>query len=381
MSGICWRNWCCSIISVALLVGLVSAMAFAEDTRALRQIQMDKQVFNPSEGDSIWISYTLEQPAQVTLLLCDPDGRVVRRLVENADLPKGLHRAQWDGKDDVGDIVPDEAYHPLFQVDPEVGLPFELDPTQNSGGEQLGAIEAQYDAIAQELRYVLPVSARVRIMAGVADGPLLALLASNEPRVAGLQVEPWDGMDTSGIVKVVDLPDWRVRVDAYLLPDLAIIAQGNGTESYKDYTLRKLSDGERMPAGYELLQMKRKPRLAADVRLSNFASQSRMLDQPPVFEVAPVSGERSKGLPMLKGMAEFDVTLDPLTNALLNEVRFEVVYFLNFERLGEEEQAYSPMRFSIPTESYEDGVYYLTVNVASLTGQLSSRTLEVVIEN
>lgn len=354
-----------------VLLALCAVMALSARADLVGQVGFDKQLFNPSQGECIVIRYELTQAAKVTLTLHDPDGRLIRTLVSGASQPAGLQMATWDGKDDAGVVVPDEAYYPVLRVEGADGGSVTLDPSQDSGGEMLTGIEASYDAARGVVKYVLPESARVRVLAGIADGPLLATVIPNLPRPAGLCEEPWNAMDDSGRIKVTERSGWQLRVEAFRLPRWAILAQGNAGAKFTDYTLASMRKGGSEPPGHQLLALARKPRVVGSERLSPFASQSRILDQPPQFNVAVVG---------TKEAPEIEVALDPLTASLLNEVRFEVVFYLDFKRMGEEEQAYSPMRFAVPTGSVAAGRHWLTVNVASLTGQLGTQTLEIEID-
>jgi flagellar basal-body rod modification protein FlgD len=58
--------------------------------------------------------YTLADPADVTVLVYDSDGREVRRLYPGWQAP-GEHELSWDGRDSVGDMVEDGIY--TFEVE------------------------------------------------------------------------------------------------------------------------------------------------------------------------------------------------------------------------------------------------------------------------
>ena len=316
---------------------ICATVTISAQAALVAQVSLDKQLFNPTAGESIAIGYELAGAAKVTLTLHDPDGRIIRTLVAGVSQPAGLQVATWDGKDAAGVVVPDEAYYPVLRVEGN-GESVTLDPSQDSGGELLATIQATYDVARGAVKYVLPETARVRVLAGVADGPLLATVVPNLPRPAGSCEEPWSAMDDSGKIKVTEQTGWQLRVEAFRLPRWSVIARGNRTAKFSDYTLTALRKGGAVPPGHQLLALARKPRVAAaGARLSPFAAQSRMLDQPPQFSVAVV------GTPQAP---EIEVALDPLTAALLNEVRYEVVFYVDFKRMGEEEQAYSPMRFA-----------------------------------
>jgi len=62
----------------------------------------------PSAG-SVNLSYSLPEPAKVSLLVYDVQGRRVRTLTSGSEAP-GFHSVAWDGKDDVGKPVSGGVY-------------------------------------------------------------------------------------------------------------------------------------------------------------------------------------------------------------------------------------------------------------------------------
>lgn len=67
------------------------------------------------DGDGIEdvarISFTTRRPELVDVDVVDEDGDVVRHLVDDERIA-GPYRTTWDGRDDVGDVVPDGTYRP-----------------------------------------------------------------------------------------------------------------------------------------------------------------------------------------------------------------------------------------------------------------------------
>jgi hypothetical protein len=360
------------------VIAVGAGFSFAQ---GVEKVVLNQDTFNPSRAEEFILRFTLPEPADVTVTMHDPDGRLVKTLLEKQSLRQGLNRVAWDGRDEAGVIVPDEAYYPVFELTTEKGKSSVVDPTTFSGGEVIEGLEGKWDEEQQAVRFVLPTAGRARVIAGIADGPMLASIADSEPYIAGLQIIPWDGMDSSGLIKVTDQTGWRIRIDAFTLPQWSIITQGNESTDFSSYVRNRLGeDGQDVP-GYRFLEVKKTPRTATEAKLSPFAFQSRLLDQCPEFSISAASAA-SQEIPVItKDHAEILVELDELSRKLLNEVRFEIVYYLNFTRLGEEEQAYSPMKFLLPVEGMENGRYILTVNVASLTGQVGAESMEIEIQN
>jgi flagellar hook assembly protein FlgD len=55
------------------------------------------------------LAFSLSEPASITARVIDRDGVPVRTLADRKALSAGDHRLQWDGRDDGGGIVPNEA--------------------------------------------------------------------------------------------------------------------------------------------------------------------------------------------------------------------------------------------------------------------------------
>ena len=63
---------------------------------------------NPFRGTTV-ITYALPAPSEVTLTIHDVTGRLVRTL-ESGRLPAGVHRHDWDARDESGGTVPAGVY-------------------------------------------------------------------------------------------------------------------------------------------------------------------------------------------------------------------------------------------------------------------------------
>ncbi|MDP6125712.1 MAG: FlgD immunoglobulin-like domain containing protein, partial [Candidatus Latescibacteria bacterium] len=61
--------------------------------------------FNPATD----ISFELEQPSDIRLMIVNPLGQIVRT-VANGDRPAGRHSVVWDGRDDQGREVASGVY-------------------------------------------------------------------------------------------------------------------------------------------------------------------------------------------------------------------------------------------------------------------------------
>ena len=66
--------------------------------------------FNPTTT----IEYSLEKKTKVTLVVYDVSGQRVRTLLSGKTVEEGLHRVNWDGKDDKGKQLSSGVYFCKF---------------------------------------------------------------------------------------------------------------------------------------------------------------------------------------------------------------------------------------------------------------------------
>jgi hypothetical protein len=202
-------------------------------------VSVSEPFFNPTIGQREAIGITLSEGGMLSISILDRDGYVVRRLLSERTVDAGTLWYEWDGRDDQGQIVPDESYS--LKVDlagSEASysyFPARVAPY---------AVKVRfkgYDHLTGVLSYRLDEPARVHAQAGVApldpdtrerDGPVLKTIANREPRPGGAVVENWDGYDETGSIYVPDLPGFVVSIAATSLPRNAIIASGNLSRTF-----------------------------------------------------------------------------------------------------------------------------------------------------
>ena len=63
----------------------------------LGSISISSESFSPSQGQTVCLSFTLDEPANVTIDVFDPDFRLVKRVLENQAVPQGEQKVCWDG--------------------------------------------------------------------------------------------------------------------------------------------------------------------------------------------------------------------------------------------------------------------------------------------
>jgi len=264
------RNPGLTIVMLSMFCGFVSAAAIAQSSSEADEIKVEylkrvplnaeKQLgllwpenieFSPALEKTIGIKFAIDSDSTVSLSMHGPDGEAVKQLIDQKTFKKGIQTISWDGKDDDGVVVPDEAWAPVLTVVNSEGAIIVDDPRRYSGGELIPDI--QWTARANtELSFDVPFPARVLIRTGINDGPMMRVLKRWEPVGAGKVVIRWDGFDANGVDEFSIRDDKWFVVMAYQLPEFALISSGNQSLNYRDY--RKLK-GWSVPT-YDLSQLK-----------------------------------------------------------------------------------------------------------------------------
>jgi hypothetical protein len=226
-------------LALAVAAVAVTAGATSGSTGLISDVSISRQFFNPTLGQKIGISFSLTDSGTLTVLILDRDGYPVWRLVTEKAVPKGKQSLTWDGRDEGGEIVPDEAYS--LKIDLRSAETVASYFPALAAAEDVQAETNYYDRRGATLSYKLPRPSRVHIQAGVAEvdpatkkpeGPVLKTLVNREPRPAGAVVENWSGFAEGGAFYVPDLPHFVVAIAATSLPENAILATGNRTVSF-----------------------------------------------------------------------------------------------------------------------------------------------------
>jgi hypothetical protein len=341
---------------------------------AISDVAVDPRTFSPSNGETVTITYKLSQPGKSIIKIFDPDMYLVRDLSGEVDKP-GLNTVIWDGRDFGGRVVPDGAYFFVIEA-----LDFErslatYDPVTFSGGESLVPVELTYDQEARVVNYQIARDAWVKIRAGISGGPLLKNIVNWTPSLAGENEEVWDGRDDSGNLEIIGRRDWKLMAEAISLPENSIIAVGNEEYDYFEYTNVIASDRPRKNNRSVARGEKWLLGLPTN-RLVRLGMQPRFR-----FEIPQAIAKTEAHPPIVRGKVPFIVILDEKVKRYVTEQRYEIVFFVDFRFAGEVDEGYSPYRWIWDSRTTRNGEHIITVNVATLTGQVESASLKVLVQN
>ncbi len=308
----------------------------------------------------------LAKSTQVKIRIFDPDGGLVRTLVEGADQAVGRTQHIWDGRDDSGKIVPDEAY--TFVIEAADGAVY--DPTTFSGGEVGDLTDVSFDS-SGTVSYQLPAPARVLIRLGIRNGPMYRTLVDWKPRPAGNVNEYWDGFDQDQLVKLQGQKDFSALVTYATLPEATVITYGNQDESYREYRLGRGKDRPRKPE---------RPRISDTEQgfRPDFLVPPAWARAPQVKLTFPDFPEAGTVLAVKRALqVRIDVAEEDKPRLLADQ--FEVLLFVDSQFFAEAERSYLPLNWKWELQQFPPGEHILTVNISSFKGQVGVASRKIIL--
>lgn len=212
------------------------AVHAAAGSPAIGDVHVMPAFFNPSLQQVATLSFTLSSACETSVVVIDRDGVPIRRLLDHVRFAAGRYSVEWNGKDDAGEIVADEAWS--FRIEARGGgrSATWFPALANAAPKMVEIAADSWDPFSGILRYTLPFPARVHIQAGSAvadpktkrvDGPIFKTIVNREPRIAGAVIEQWDGLDESRTIRVTDLPHFVIGIAATPLSESSVITVGN----------------------------------------------------------------------------------------------------------------------------------------------------------
>lgn len=370
----------------------------------ISRVSLSSETLDVGKGRSVRIQYALDREALATIRIYDAGHYVVRTLAQDKPSFAGVNTVSWNGFDDANKPVPNEAYYFTISCVDQRSQIASYDPPTFSGAERItfSHRDLRYDAAAGGVVYQLDRSARVQIRAGVREGPLLKTILDWAPRRPGRHAEPWDEKDESGLITVTALSNHSTIGRAYVLPENSIFVIGSPSAAADASAVdRPYQRGELPSTAARTAALKR-----ATIIETSLAKRKRPIDPhvwtpfgknaSPSFQVslvgagssaAPAASDAeprtasSAGVPTVSGAVGIKVTLDEPTRVRLQEQRFEIVAYLDFQLVGEQEQGYSPYIYILDTTRFSNGEHVVTINVAGLQDQVSARSLKINIYN
>jgi hypothetical protein len=358
-------------IAAALLTLLLSPYAAA----AVAIGDYARDSFAPTRGESFLIPVHVNDPANLKAFKVEirsSDDDLMRTLAIAEIAPDTTDYAvKWDGHDESGGVVPDEAYLPVVIVTTQSNEVVTIAAQGSSGGEEVYDFEKTIRPGVIE--YTLPAASRMLVRSGIKNGPMLRTLIDWQPRTAGFHAERWNGRDKDDVMAIAQNPDVGYLIVGYQLPDHSIITHGNSSESYRDY--RERHKWPLKQASYAERALERNGRM-----LRQEAFQPVLQQKSPRIDVKLLATETRQPVQRVKVLEEMltEVKLHPLDEIYLDQERYEISFFVDHAFIAEEEQGYVPFtwRWSPGRLGIEPGEHLLTVNVSGYNGQVGVKNIK-----
>jgi hypothetical protein len=228
------------LLSAAALIGAARGLNAEPQVAG---VEASRPFFNPTLGQRIDIGFQVTDEGLVTVGVLDRDGEPVRLLASKRRVSPGRTLLRWDGRDDEGLVVPDEAYSVAIEFRRSGGAKLARYPGTNRAAKEIKVDSANYDPASGVISYKLPMPGRIDIEAKyLSSSPYSAskvAVITGAPRAAGLVIDIWSGFDRSGKLYLVDQPGFSLSVTATTLPLPALITVGNRSADFESYRRKR----------------------------------------------------------------------------------------------------------------------------------------------
>ncbi len=208
-----WR-WRYSLIgALTVLLVAITAMASLASTAGFAIISITPNPFDPSSGQSAAIRYSLPVTCNYQVTVQNSEGTVVRSFKKHTDAAADNKiKLDWDGTDNLAQIVPDGSYTVVIQGTttkgaalPSVSGTVEVTGQSSSSSAAFsisGVSPNPFDPTqaATVLSYTVPTAADYSIVAENSAGTVVTSIVTYSNQPAGSYNQSWTGKDNAGNV-------------------------------------------------------------------------------------------------------------------------------------------------------------------------------------
>ncbi|MFN0063311.1 MAG: hypothetical protein ACKVPX_12465 [Myxococcaceae bacterium] len=339
----------------------------------LKLRELPAREFHPSRGETVSLPFSLETPCEVGAEIFTGDGDGVRKLTAKIPFAAKNKALVWDGKDDLGQVVPDEAYHAVWTYRCG-GVEGVLDERRTSGGIPLEPLPLSVSGDGN-LTLNLPAPARVLVRVGIKGGAMLRALHLWAPSTKGTLRIAWNGIDASGVERLVGTPGLVFMARAFSLPNQTLLTSGNTALTYFDYRQKR-----RFPVPKASLADKTLVRDGKRIAREALIPVSLLRDPRVRLSLAQPAKTTSSGESVVKGPVTFRVEVPREDQWLVEQSLYEVSFFLDGQFVSEEETGYTPLSWRWDPKGVTKGRHVMTVNVAGFWGHVGVASVALWVE-
>ena len=352
-----------------LLLMLMNAILFGGELISLLPYKTNE--FSPALKQTFQLSYILSEDASVTWQIYTPDNNLIRTIKAN-NIKKGKHTLIWDGKDDNGTVIPDEAYNIVLTAKSKTKIQ-RIDP-RFTGGEILKDLHTKIDRTGN-INYTLSSPARVLVRAGIESGPMLRMISNWVPKNKGRVRQHWNMTDNDNLIDF-SLLQFGISVSAFALPKYAIITTNNKAINYYGYFKKQRFSCNTLSKEKQFMERDGKA-------VSKHFYMCRIQDRDPRLTFGmPKAATNTKGVPLVKNDVPtyVKVTMNPEDEFVFEKVKYEVSFFVDYSFASEEELGFMPISWNFMPNGLKKGEHILTVNVSSFTGQVGVKSFKFMVQ-
>jgi hypothetical protein len=347
-------------------------VAHAASQRCIGSVKLDRASLNLVAHEVLTITVNFAKAGTASVLVVDRDGYAVRSLAKLQPVRGGPISFGWDGRDDHGQLVADEAYS--LKIDWRGRGASDTYFPGNAPATMSTIPVRAYDRRTATLSYTLPQPSRVHIQAGTAVldpktkqliGPVMKTIVNREPRSVGAIAEHWSGYDESSKIFVPDLENFVVAIAASPLPENSVITFGNRERRFVDTLTSRRGDSLfTVHGGHE-----------------HHAGLPTEDDISPALRIAPVNAAWSAtdhAWIVKPGRAlQLRLSAEGPTAAAFRSHPATVELFVDGRRVGKPSKKTRDV-VTLPLR-YETGVHRVSVNWNSEWGPVAANTIQIRI--
>lgn len=329
-------------------------------------VWVDVKEIHLDTGEIAGIGFTLDEPAKVSVFICDLKGRIVRTLLADADKTAGNISLLWDGHGNQGESVPGDVYVPIIKATSATTGSTVYNPTAGEWGADVLADNLHYDPASESVTFTIKNDAYARLRVGIREGgPVYRTVTPWQRWQAGSHQVPWNGMDQGEFQRVSEKPGLAYSFDSFVMPENSLVVSG-GSEP----------EGAQPDYGWFPVHPPSAP------TLTFFALEpGSHRPELSITMTCPAKAQENTSKPLHgKTDCRIDATEDNLGGADFAHGA-EFLIYVDDEFVVEVPVKKLPATIGFDTRKYKNGAHRLTANILTDDDRAGIATIEATFKN
>ncbi|MCO6411404.1 MAG: hypothetical protein J5I92_01545 [Thiogranum sp.] len=357
-----------SLWMAALCLGASPSLSAAPQTTEglqLTGVSVSPNTISPQENESATIRFNLSRAASVALEIYDAYDQRTWHAASQQPLAAGDHAMPWPGVDDAGKPVAPGAYYYVLKASSSDGSAVTHDLTDVTGGKNVKVERIRFLPEEGLIEYAVPETAFLFVRYGIEDHVLLGTLVNAKVHTPGQYRVPWNGYDASGRIKLAGHPEVGFFAHGMNLSRNAIVVKGPQPEASPPLADQAVIRAAALkPIGLNA-HAYHKRHLCRD-----FGVTLDLID----------AAQADKGAPLVSGRTRFRVDVAPEDQAVVQNQRFEIQFYLDNQMIYENEVSYTPYNWTLDMSAIPPGTHHLTALVVGYGAHFGVSTLELRVK-